>query len=244
MILRKIYLTTVLLLVACGDGDKSKLQDFCISPRIINGEICSNIEGPTIKLVLLDEEDNPKICSAVLISQNTALTAWHCFDEVVFSGFAEIDGKKINITDVKLHPQALPLPSGEVLNDLALLTLETGSQVYNSVSEVSLSKILPGQSLEIYGFGQGSADGSAGMLRRGTMTISSVDENFIKTTFKGEGQNTCFGDSGGPAFLVTEQGLELVGILSSGTNQSCGLGDENIFVNLQSAPSKGFIKFP
>lgn len=235
-----VFLVTIL--TACGNGQNNDGSSYCISPKIINGQLCDSADNPLVKLTLLDEEDNPKVCSGVMIGRTTALTASHCFDEFVFSASAEINGLSVKVLNVTPHPEATALASGEVRHDLALVELETEVLEANIVSKFAESKIQPGDSLEIYGFGQGDVDGPTGLLRRGTVVVGSVDEDFIRIAFDGVGLTTCFGDSGGPAFLVTPKGLELAGILTSGTNVLCGPGDVSSFVNLNNLSNRRFLE--
>lgn len=240
-----IFPILVLLLIqpGCGgDSDtRSNTISVCNSFKIINGEPCNQQLGPVVKLTTLDEEDNPKICSALMISPTTAITAWHCFDEFVFSAYVTIGEEKRAVGNFYLNPLAEVLPNGVVKNDLAVFEIEEGDTVPNFITNISKRLLNVGDVIEVYGFGRFDSETSSGVLRKGKMTISSIDNNFIRAKYDGTGQNTCYGDSGGPAFLVNGDDLELVGILSSGTNYSCLAGDESYFVNLQSPESQTFL---
>jgi len=229
-------------LLGCGGTSPAPAFNICKSQKIINGELYLKDNGPVIKLILLDEEDNPKVCSAVMVSPSIALTASHCFDEFAFEAYAEIRGARVNIKKVEIHPKAEALPTGETRNDLALVTLDSPSIVLEFITNFTKPpSVKLGDTVEIYGYGRANIDATAGLLRRGQMRVDSVDQDFIRTKFDGTGFNTCFGDSGGPAFLASNGSLQLVGTLSSGSNFSCESGDVSSFVNFQNTEVQEFL---
>jgi hypothetical protein len=219
--------------------------------RIISGESCSETANektnPILKLILLDEEDNERICTAIMLSKKQGLTAWHCFEDEVFRAFIELPGnnnQRIEITKVSNHP--LVEDRGDIiLHDLSVF--EIGKEI-----EVTRLPIDPtfqvenGEKLYIYGFGRasGSVPDSAGILRGGITVVTGSDENFIRALYTGQDdaqQNACVGDSGGPAFVIRNDILQLVGVTSTGSIVDCGLGDESRFVNLTAENNYKFI---
>jgi secreted trypsin-like serine protease len=76
------------------------------------------------------------------------------------------------------------------------------------------------------------------------MQVNEVTTDSIFSTYAPPTQsNTCFGDSGGPAFVEDENGgLALVGITSTGTNVTCAMGDRSAFTKLTNKTLRAFIE--
>jgi hypothetical protein len=230
-------------LLAAGCGENAQLTDFCQEIRgakIISGQECLSVDGPFIKIITLDDEDNEQICSGTLVSTDTVLTALHCFNEDTFGVFAEIGSTRVPLRRLTLHPSPVELPLGVFKNDIALVQFEAALGT-NFITRFASDPIKPGQKVEIF---RSAGDDylSAGTLRGGEMTVSSVDEDFLSAEYSGVGQNTCFGDSGGPVFVQTDDGAALAGITAFGTKENCGPGDTSKFVNLQSPAVVDFLQ--
>jgi len=213
--------------------------------EIQGGEIkAREIKGQkqVVKLVLLDEEDNPKLCSSVILSPTRALTAQHCFDEFVFTSYAEYGEQRYEIKKVTRHPETNTLANKEVRNDLAVIEFDRPLPI-EAPCLFAQSAARVGETVEFFGFGPIDENYSNhGVIRSGKMRISSVDKSFIRANYDGTGENTCHGDSGGPVYRRTDTGLELLGIVSSGSKDDCGPGDTSVFINLQSKSAKKFLK--
>jgi secreted trypsin-like serine protease len=209
--------------------------------RVIGGENCISDTSPVVQLVVLDEEDNPVSCSATMISSKQGITAAHCFaDFFVASAFIEIGVRKILVNRFTIHPK-VETRGNLTFNDIAIFELDEDSPFAPTQIGAGLS-VSVGDTMYIYGYGETSEGPvSAGTLRGGKMIVSEVDENFIRARFIEGTQNSCRGDSGGPAFLDVEGRLQQVGVISSGTLEDCSIGDETIFINLQGDSAVKFI---
>lgn len=69
----------------------------------------------------------------------------------------------------------------------------------------------------------------SGVLRAATATIANVSSQFIKID-ESQGQGTCSGDSGGPAFIVSQNQYIQIGVTSSG---SMLCNKSGFYVNIQ-----------
>jgi len=241
-----------LLTTGCGGGDEG--QDIAkvsscealnsiqkSTKKIVSGQSCQLPKSSVVKIILLDEEDNQRICSGLVLSPNKILSAWHCFDEFVFSAFIEIDNQSYTVESVKLHPNARE-DGTLITNDIAIITIAAVIES-SPVTILSVDNLEQTEDLFISGFGSDGLNlNSSGVLRAGKMTVDSVDQNFIRANFIEGSQNTCEGDSGGPAFVVRDNRLVLAGITSTGTIQNCSVGDQSIFVKLSNQNVLDFIR--
>lgn len=191
-----------------------------------------------IKLVLLDDEDNEKICSGTLIAPQKVLTAWHCFDEFTFSVSGEgADGKRYPMKSLTLHPEVKELSESEVVNDLAIVEF---SQQIPSGAKVSINSIAvqaPGIGEEVVVFSFGGEKRGAFISK--SFVVTKVGEQLFWA--KGE-RALCFGDSGAGVFVRRGSAFEFVGVASSSTREECVPGDEGVFVNLTSPAARAFVE--
>jgi hypothetical protein len=216
------------------------------STKIVGGRKCGSPNGTVVKILLLDEEDNQTTCSGVRMNATTVLTAAHCFDEFVFSVFIELpSGERITPTTIALHPEAANLGS-LFINDVAVLKISPPKGDTPPPMVPIADRVTTGDMLTILGYGvtNGTSQVGAGVLRIGEMQVNEVTTDSIFSTYAPPTQsNTCFGDSGGPAFTEDENGgLALVGITSTGTNVTCALGDRSAFTNLTDKALRAFIE--
>ncbi|NDC39010.1 MAG: hypothetical protein EBZ48_13325 [Proteobacteria bacterium] len=103
---------------------------------------------------------------------------------------------------------------------------------------------MSGDLLAIFGFGY-NENGAVGLgtLRSGQMRVEETDTNHILAIYDGNGSNTCSGDSGGPALAQNATGAwGIIGITSTGSVETCGVGDNSIFTNLADPQMIGFIE--
>lgn len=238
----------MLFLFGCGgsggtdpDANICKMFRTSGSNRIIAGESCTASYVPVVKLTVFDEEDNPTVCSGVVVDSRKVLTAAHCFENFAQYATVEVRGVAKEVKNWTLHPD-LSQSEDQLLYDVALLELkEDISPPFAQL--LSSSELSVGESIYIYGFGQTSADVSSyGVLHGGKMTLSKVEELLFFADYSGQGSNTCHGDSGGPAFVLREGKLMLAGLTESGTQENCQIGDRAVFTNLGSSRSRSWLE--
>jgi V8-like Glu-specific endopeptidase len=247
-----IILIVSMVFISCGENTtKNKIESVCnlklnpkLTAKIIAGEDCINDSSPIVKLTLFDDEGRPSYCSAVVIDKTLLLTAAHCFEDFIISGEALINNQQIPLKNVEIHPSLFN--NGErIEHDLAIITLDQAVAI-TPIKINFETKISVGDTLYIYGFGRASAtdlsDSTTGTLREGKMPLEQVDDQFIYSTYTESSSNPCTGDSGGPAFILTDKGLELVGITSTGSTKNCTLGDQTAFTRLNNPINKQFLE--
>jgi S1-C subfamily serine protease len=214
--------------------------------KIVGGMGCGSPNGTVVKLLLFDEEDNQTICSGVRLNETTILTAAHCLNEFVFSVSIELgSGQRVVPTKITLHPEATDLGSS-FINDVALLTISPPEGDIPPPAVSIAEGVAIGDKLYILGYGvtSGSSQSGSGVLRMGEMRVNEVTTDLIFSDYTPPTlSNTCFGDSGGPAFVDDgDGGLVLAGIISTGTNVMCVMGDRSAFTNLTNQALRAFIE--
>lgn len=158
-------------------------------------------------------------CAATVISQNTLITAGHC---------VSINNKyPIQITHLGIkYPveEIIMPPNTEQFSDtdIALLKLKWPLRnakpvaVYGQKDELGQKIYIIGKGLT--GNGISGEKVKDGLERAASNVISSVDKNWLNFTFDKPPKATELEgvsgseDSGGPAFMITDQGLALVGV--------------------------------
>ena len=156
-------------------------------------------------------------CTGTLVSPKTVLTARHCLSNnirVYFGTYANQQGSGTWINTV--HRQ------GHQSADIAMLTLASpGPATPIPLNKDDLASKI-NQPIRIAGFGVTSENGtSSGTKLVGMATLHSLDGGIMYAT--NEPSGTCYGDSGGPNFMMMGTTEVLIGVTSFGT-AACGSG--------------------
>ena len=156
-------------------------------------------------------------CTGTLVSPKTVLTAKHCLASnirVYFGTYANQAGSGTWINTVHRL--------GHATADIAMLTLASaGPATPIPLNKEDLATKLNTQ-IRIAGFGVTSENGQqSGTKRVGMSTLQSVDGGIMYATNMPSG--TCYGDSGGPNFMMVGGTEVLIGVTSFGT-AACGSG--------------------
>jgi len=172
-------------------------------------------------------------CTATLIAPSWVITAAHCLvdanaSETAFyvgndarplqNGAAPSNGAFYPAERFVVHPQ---YDADRLENDIALVKLSSNVSGVNpySFNESNLGPYR-GQSALYVGFGvdDGLTERGGGLKRSTSMAISAIYTQSFLTAYAGSG--TCFGDSGGPAFLTIGGATKVVGLTSAGAGCS------------------------
>jgi hypothetical protein len=213
-------------------------------PRIVNG--IPTGEYPTVGALLFytdaQRTELDGLCSGTLVGCHTFLTAAHCAcagdaeDADDCERFGLVDRRTIqvylphagffDVDRLTIHPDFVFAEVG----DLAVFEL---AQAPRGVlpSAINTTARLPfGTGGTLVGFGRtggrSSEGDNAGLKRQGPVTTTECNQDFSGDThicwrFTGNGASTCSGDSGGPLFVASDNGLVVAGTTSGGTSETC-----------------------
>jgi secreted trypsin-like serine protease len=221
----------------------SRVQPRIIS-RIINGQPVSDGNSAIVQVRQISGA-NTYLCTGSALTSRAVLTAWHCVGPArnmsVVAG-----GRLFAVRRIRVHPDAFRDPNtGLVYNDIAVLTLRQSTAV-KKLALLASRDVRVGNALTIYGYGKDNF-GAVGTLRKGATFADQITSAFITAFFDSQSEsNSCNGDSGGPAILTYQDGAGnkrrgIVGITSTGSLESCLLGDHTNYINLQTQTALDFI---
>jgi hypothetical protein len=164
-----------------------------------------------------------------LIDAHWVVTAAHAAGRLEEGARIEVGGESVRVAAVIVHPN---FDDKSYRNDLALLRLaepvrdQTPVALYKGRDEVGRRVIFVGRGY--FGTGESGPDTADKVLRAAENRIEDAGEHWLRFVFDAppdalerEGISGP-ADSGGPAFLETEDGLALVGVSSWQDNREQG----------------------
>ncbi|MEE9382780.1 MAG: trypsin-like serine protease [Nannocystaceae bacterium] len=185
--------------------------------RIVGGEPTNLCEWPTTVSI--------GGCSATLIHPRVIIYAAHCGDTPAIVRFGERysggPGRQAAIEHCEVNPAYQTAPG----TDQAFCVLvERHAQkdipIVPAVMGCEAEELLKvGAEVALVGFGQ-DENGASGVKRKVRTMINSVSS---EVSMGGDGMSSCFGDSGGPAYVMHPDGSwRVFGITSYGVAEECG----------------------
>jgi secreted trypsin-like serine protease len=217
-----------------------------ISTRIIGGDASTEGSWPATVAFLSDNQ----FCGGALVDRRWVVTGAHCLydssgklipvDKMrVLAGSVRLDSpdmQQILVTNAFPHPQYSLLGLDY---DIALLELATEAEP--PATPIGLNPERPAVGIDATVVGWGVTDLSSttvvNNLREVELPIISnetcnapesygglITENMLCTGFAEGGADACFGDSGGPMMVFTDDAWKLTGVVSFGEN--CALPDK------------------
>ena len=222
--------------------DPSEEAPTTASTEIVGGTV--DHQSPSVAALLRVDPDDHQgraffLCSATLIAPRAALTAAHCdkganatyvlaLGQLLVANGSGPDGlprfPTVGLPRIRLH--VMPDYDRNRLDrgDIAVAELEA------AITNVSLPPLRRtamndayerGQRVRFVGFGV-DEQRRLGLRRTATNAITYVSDHVF---FLGAGADTCFGDSGGPAFMTVD-GVEVLAGVTSGGSTACSGGGQ------------------
>lgn len=231
MWLRKSIIFTCFFAViasSCGRGNVSEKVEFSVS-GIIHGEEVDQDEYSFVAKIL---QDNQTICTAILLNNDTALSAAHCFEHYLPDEISNGSTTR-QIAEIIINPDFDYGLDNYSDNDIAIIKLESGDQF--NVKKYPKITALKKQRSTFLVVGHGNDENNISALRTKTIKEVPIRRRCYKNTKKIITTNTAIygADSGGALLTKNDLGesLNLVGI-SSAFYKGDFCRANSIFVNL------------
>ena len=206
---------------------------------------------PSVGAIVIERRESPTsplrqlvLCTGTLVSARIVVTAGHCVTPEHRGGrpvavFFQHAGR-FAVSNQERHGQYRLAPGDQLMNDLAVLQLETAVTTIRPATVMPLGGFRPGESGTIVGFGfrnaldeQGVAVPGSQLIRRTGLKLDGTVETGLCSAiagltvtdpricweFKGSRPNSasvCSGDSGGPLFIRRGDDWFLAGVTSFG----------------------------
>ena len=216
------------VLSACGAPDLAQDAAEVDSP-IIGGTTDNGDPSVVAIFAHAPTSNSGSLCTGTVISSRAVLTAAHCVDpRLVGSGnvFDVYTGTVFGSSSTRLAVSSVAFDAAFNPNalqnghDIAVVTLAKATTLppvaFNRNPLTTANQNLP---VRLVGYGASThTNTGAGTKRAVTTTVDSISSMFVK--IGSSSQQTCHGDSGGPA-LQTINGVDtIIGITSFGSDNS------------------------
>lgn len=205
---------------------------------IVNGTVTTDFPQVMAVVAYWQNGQGHQFCSATKISADFVVTAAHCAEaaeDYLDQGATIYVARTNNIYEtaedgwfdvrsggIHIHPGWPGMNSQEIVNDIALMQTSaviTGTDGRAVLNDETIDSSWFGRDMTFVGFGI-TDDGlnDSGIKRVTSIPVGQVEFGIVYSY--DPNTNVCSGDSGGAAFEVTADGLELAGVNSFVFQQS------------------------
>ncbi len=203
----RLLVLAVLFAMGCVAEDDVQTQ----ASEIVGGQVFTGI--PAVGAIMVDGEMG---CTGTLIEKRKVLTAGHCLDPMI--------GKSVrfNIGPIAASPiHSIPVSGGDKHDseDIAYLILASDAPVAPmDVLRRPMDASWVGRTLFFVGYGDNDGWFGTGSGIKRSVGIAIDEINSTQFSHTVGYRNTCFGDSGGPAFWKdpATNTLKVVGVTAFG----------------------------
>jgi secreted trypsin-like serine protease len=206
--------------VESPDVERSEENVDATSSAIVGGKMTTDY--PAVGMLT---RNGSSFCTGTVVAKRVVVSAGHCLSGVsapsirfALGSSAESAETVLELARVVVHPE---YDAQQIKNDIAVLVLSQDAPVTPIAINDAMSSSWIGRSLTFVGFGVTNGMTSTGNGVKRVVSIPVTEVANQKFTYKGAMRNTCYGDSGGPAFAQDSAGnLLLAGVTSYG-DRSC-----------------------
>lgn len=237
-----VCLAFVVLASGCASPDPAPPSARNHPQPVVGGQPASPDEYPST-VAVTDPSGDP-FCSGTLVAPDVVVTAAHCIDSGGPSDVRVVYGHAVpakapaserrTVAEVRPHPGYAPNAPTDAhglgpVNDIGVLILDEpipGAVVTAVLPDSEVDSVLTAnRPLHVVGFGiNDTVSQASGVLYKGITPHVRHTEAELLAGRPGEA-DACFGDSGGPAYVVHDGTLWLVGATSrvwDHASQPCG----------------------
>ncbi len=185
-------------------------------------------------------------CTGTLIAPEVVLTAGHCLEDGVLPEEIELGGGRRAGGETIAVADGLAYPRWEGSYDVALLFLDRPAETEPRTMALECvvdEALMDGARVTLVGFGETEERSRTGRKNAVATAIRDADCDALDSfecvegvspggelVAGGFGRDTCYGDSGGPLYLMTSQGPYLAGVTSRGATGAVRCGSGGIYV--------------
>jgi secreted trypsin-like serine protease len=212
----KLGLVALLVCAGCANETGEPNDSDTTGEAIVGGQATSGFAA----VGALTQQGSP-FCTGTVVGKRLVVTAAHCLAGQRASNIRFALGSSafapqsvLGVARIATHPQ---YDANQIKNDIGVVVLSQDAPVTPIAINDSMSTSWVGRSLTFVGFGATNGYNSTGVGTKRAVTIPVSEVGGTQFAYADDSRNTCFGDSGGPAFAESASGaLVIVGVTSYG----------------------------